>query len=170
MKANILTLNKSQAVAYMARTKRPGQVYLKKFDVDVVFRKGKLADPQIGKVRYREDDRPNKSFNKRTGREVEKKNDIVTYKMPGKDDLYVLAKSGGVSLFDGMSNKVKLGNKDRWWIITKDAKLEDGLIIAKDVFKDSEGNTHYSIESEWDMLLSEYIEKLEKLKKYMKEA
>lgn len=73
-------------------------------------------------------------------------------------------------MFDGMSNKVKLGNKDRWWIIPKDAKLEDGLIIAKDVFKDSEGNTHYSIESEWDMLLSEYIEKLEKLKKYMKEA
>lgn len=170
MKANALTLNKSQAQAYMVRTKRPGQVYLKKFDVDVVFRKGKLDDQQIGKVRYLEDDRPSKSYNKRTGREEDKKNDIVTYRMPGKDDLYVLAKSGGVSLFDGMSSKVKLGNKDCWWIITKDAELEDGLIIAKDIFKDEEGNTHYSIEPERDMLLSEFVEKLEMLKKYMKQV
>ena len=56
-----------------------------------------------------------------------------------------------------------------WWVITKNAKLEEGLVIAKDMFSDSEGNTHYSIEPDRDMLLSEYIEKLEELKKYMKQ-
>lgn len=141
---------------------------MKKFDVDIVFRKGKLEEEQISKVRYKEDSRPQKIYNKRIGREEDKKNDIVTYKPKGKNDLYVLAKSGGVSLFDGMSSKITLGKKDCWWTITRNAKLDEGLIIAKDVFKDSEGNTHYSIEPDRDMPLSEYIEKLEKLKKYMK--
>ena len=74
----------------------------------------------------------------------------------------------GVSLFDGMSNKIKLGKKDCWWLITKNAKVEEGLIIAKDVFKDTEGNTHYSIEADRDMPLAEYVEKLRMLKKHMK--
>ena len=50
------------------------------------------------------------------------------------------------------------------------AKLEEGLIIAKDMFKDSEGNTHYLVEPGRDMLLSEFIDKLDKLKKYMKKS
>lgn len=80
-----------------------------------------------------------------------------------------MAKSGGVSLFDGMSNKIKLGKKDCWWVITKNARLEKDLVIAKDMFKDSEGNTHYSVEPDRDMLLSEYIEKLDCLRKYMRQ-
>jgi hypothetical protein len=68
-----------------------------------------------------------------------------------------------------MSSKVKPGKKDCWWIITKSAKLEDGLVIAKDVFKDAEGNTHYSVEPDSDMLISEYVGKLDCLKKYMKQ-
>lgn len=84
--------------------------------------------------------------------------------------MYVLAKSGGVSLFDGMSSKVKLGKNDCWWVITKNAKLAEGLVIAKDISPDSEGNTHYSIEPDRDMLLSEYIEKIEELKQYMKKV
>jgi len=87
----------------------------------------------------------------------------------GREDLYVLEKSGGVSLFDGISSKVKLSKKDRWWIITKNAKLEEGLVIAKDLHKDLDGNTHYSVEPDCDMLLDEYIKKLECLKKYMKQ-
>lgn len=168
MKANELTFSKKEAVKYLNRTRRSDQIYMYKFDVDCVFRKGKLEDEQIGKVRYKEDSRPQKIYNSRTKAEQDKKNDIVTYKMNGSDNLYVLSNSGGVSLFDGMSSKVRLGKKDCWWVIKKEAKLEEGLVIAKDIFKDSEGNTHYSIEPDRDMLLSEYIEKLDMLKKYMK--
>jgi hypothetical protein len=168
MKATNLTFSKSQAIDFLNTSKRRSVVYMYKFDVDVVFRKGKLDDEQIGKVRYKEDARPQKSYNQRTKREESKKNDIVTYKMPGRNDLYVLPKSGGVSLFDGISSKISLGKKDCWWVITRSARLEEGLVIAKDVFKDLEGNTHYSVEPDRDMLLSEFVEKLEELKKYMK--
>ncbi|WP_444930923.1 hypothetical protein ACJJIF_03825 [Microbulbifer sp. SSSA002] len=99
-----------------------------------------------------------------------KRDDIVTYKISGKNEVYVLAKSGGVSLFDGISSKVQLGPKDTWWVITRNAKLEEGLIIAKDIRKDKEGNTHYSIEAERDMPISEYLEELESLKQYMKKV
>lgn len=167
MKPNQLTFTKSQAIAYSTLNKRLTR-YMYQFDVDVVFRKGKLDDEQMGKVRYKEDSRPLKVLNSRTKRLEDKKNDIVTYKTPDKDGLFVLAKSGGISLFDGISSKVSLRNKDCWWIVTKDARLDEGLVIAKDIFKDAEGNTHYSIEPDRDMLLSEYLEKLEKLKKYMK--
>lgn len=170
MKANILTFSEDQARSYVDRNKRHHQIYLYKFDADVVFRKGKQDNEQIAAVRFKEDDRPQKSFNPRTRSEQDKKNDIVTYKLRGSDELYVLARSGGVSLFDGMSSKIKLGKNDCWWIITKDAKLEEGLVIAKDLFPDSEGNTHYSIEPDRDMLLSEYISKLESLKQYMKKS
>lgn len=168
MKANALTINKEQAIDYLKRNRRSNQIYMYKFDADVVFRKGKLEDDQIGKVRYKEDARPQKSYNSRTRTEQDKKNDIVTYQMNGSDDLYVLARSGGASLFDGISSKVKLGKNDCWWVITRNAELEEGLVIAKDTFVDSEGNTHYSIEADRDMLLSEYIENLEALKKYMR--
>ena len=168
MKPNKSTFTKTDAIGYLNRTRRPGQIYLRKFDVDVVFRKGKLDDEQISKIRYKEDNRPQKIYNQRSKMAEDKKNDIVTYRPTGKDELYVLAHSGGVSLFDGMSSKVKLGQKDCWWIITRGAKLEEGLIIVKDVFKDTEGNTHYSIQPDRDMPISEYIEKLDKLKKYMK--
>lgn len=86
----------------------------------------------------------------------------------GKNELYVLARSGGISLFDGISSKVKLGTKDCWWVITQGAKVDEGLIIPKDLFKDSEGNTHYSIEPDRDMPIAEYVEKLDKLKDYMR--
>jgi hypothetical protein len=170
MKANLLTFDENQARDHHTRSKRNNQVYMYRFDVDVVFRKGKLENEQIGKVRYKEDERPQKIYNKRTKSEQNKKNDIVTYKARGSDELYVLAKSGGVSLFDGMSSKIKLGKNDCWWTITRNAKLEEGLVIAKDLFADSEGNTHYSIEPDRDMLLSEYIGKLEMLKQYMKKS
>lgn len=168
MKANVLTFSRSQAVDYLGRTKRRKQIYMYQFDVDVVFRKGKHNDEQIGKVRYKEDSRPQTYFDKFTQTEQDKKNDVVTYRLGGNDDLYVLAKSGGVSLFDGMSSKVSLGKNDCWWVITKDAALEEGLVIAKDMFPDAEGNTHYSVEPDRDMLLEEFIEKLNLLKKYMK--
>ncbi|HVK99310.1 MAG TPA: hypothetical protein VM553_05825 [Dongiaceae bacterium] len=170
MKANILTFDQDQARSYLERNRRHRQIYMYKFDVDVVFRKGKLDNDQLNSVRYKEDERPQKSFNRQTRTEQDKKNDIVTYKMPGSENLYVLARSGGVSLFDGMSSKVKLGKNDCWWVLTKVAKLEEGLVIAKDIFADSEGNTHYSIEPDRDMLLSEYIEKLEALKRYVKQS
>ena len=169
MKANVLTFTKEDALGYAKRNKRANQVYMKKFDVDVVLRKGKMDNPLINKVRYREDHRDMVVKNKRTGEERPKKNDIVTYKKPGTSEAYVLAKSGGVSLFDDVSSKVPFREgKDAWWIITKDAKLEPKLIIAKDMFPDEEGNTHYSIEAEEDMPVSDYLDKLAKLRKYMR--
>lgn len=168
MKSNLLTFDKHEAESFLNLNRRQHIIYMYKFDVEVVFRKGKQDDEQIGKVRYKEDARPQKTYNKKIKKEIDKKNDIVTYKMPSSDDLYVLAKSGGVSLFDGISSKVNFGKNDCWWVLAQDAKLEEGLVIAKDIFKDNEGNTHYSIEPGRDMLLSEYIEKLEALTKYMK--
>ncbi|GAA6166355.1 hypothetical protein [Sessilibacter corallicola] len=169
MHANNLTFTKKQAQEYLYRNRRSDQIYMYKFDVDVVFRKGKLDDDQISKVRYKEDSRPSQTYNSRTKSLQDKKNDVITYRTNRNEDLYVLAKSGGVSLFDGMSNKIKLGKKDYWWVITKNARLEKDLVIAKDMFKDSEGNTHYSVEPDRDMLLSEYIEKLDCLRKYMRQ-
>lgn len=168
MKPNQLTYTKEQAVDVLKLNRRPNQIYMKSFDAEVVFRRGKIDDAQIDKVRYKEDSRPEKTLNKVLGKEIDKKNDIVTYKPHGKNELYVLARSGGVSLFDGMSSKIKLGQKDCWWIITKGAKVDPDLVIAKDVFKDAEGNTHYSIEADRDMPISEYLEKVGKLKQYMK--
>lgn len=55
-------------------------------------------------------------------------------------------------------------------VITRNYKLAEELVIAKDIFPDSEGNTHYSIEPDRDVLLSEYIEKPEELKQYMKKV
>jgi len=168
MEFNVLSFSKEDAIGYAKRNKRTDQVYMKKFDVDVVLRKGKMDNPLIDKVRYREDHRPMMVKNKRTGEERPKKNDVVTYKKPGTSEVYILAKSGGVSLFDGISSKVPFREgKDAWWIITKDAKLEPGLIIAKDMFPDQEGNTHYSIETDVDMPMSDYLDKLAALKKYM---
>ncbi len=169
MDLNVLSFSKEDAIGYVKRNKRANQIYMKKFDVDVVLRKGKMDNPLIDKVRYREDHRPMKVRNKRSGEERPKKNDVVTYKRPGTSEIYILAKSGGVSLFDGISSKVPFREgKDAWWIITKDAELESNLIIAKDIFPDQEGNTHYSIEAEVDMPISEYLDKLAALKKYMK--
>ena len=169
MGLNILSFSREEALGYTARNKRANQIYMKKFDVEVVFRKGKLDNSLIDKVRYREDHRPMYVENKRTGDKKPKKNDIVTYVKSGTSEIYVLAKSGGVSLFDGMSSKVPFRDgKDAWWIITKDAKLEPGLIIAKDMLADEEGNTHYSIEAEYDIPLQEYLDKLELLKKYVR--
>lgn len=168
MKPNQLTYTKEQAIGVLKLNRRPNQIYMKRFDAEVVFRRGKIDDSQVDKVRYKEDSRPERTFNKIFGKDIDKKNDIITYKINGKNELYVLARSGGVSLFDGMSSKVKLGQKDCWWVITKNAKVDNDLIIAKDVFKDAEGNTHYSIEADRDMTISEYLEKVEKLKQYMK--
>lgn len=169
MQLNILSFTKEDALGYAKRNKRANQIYMKKFDVDVVLRKGKMDNPLINKVRYREDDRPMVVENKRTGEQRPKKNDIVTYKKPGSSEVYVLAKSGGVSLFDGVSSKVPFREgKDAWWIITKNAKLAPGLIIAKDMFPDEEGNTHYSIEAAIDMPIDEYLDKLADLKQYMR--
>jgi hypothetical protein len=168
MKPNQLTYSKEQAENLLKLNRRPNQIYMKRFDAEVVFRRGKIDDAQIDKVRYKEDSRPEKFFNITSGRGIDKKNDIITYKLKGKNELYVLARSGGISLFDGISSKVKLGQKDCWWVITKNTKVEEGLIIAKDIFKDSEGNTHYSIEADRDMPISEYLEKVKKLKQYMK--
>ncbi|MDF3012244.1 MAG: hypothetical protein K0Q78_448 [Cellvibrio sp.] len=168
MNPNQLTYTKEQAESFLKLNRRPNQIYMKRFDAEVVFRRGKIDDTQIDKVRYKEDSRPERIFNKTLGRDIDKKSDIITYKPNGKNELYVLARSGGISLFDGISSKVKLGQKDCWWVITKNAKVEDGLIIAKDVFKDAEGNTHYSIEADRDMPVSEYLEKVGKLKQYMK--
>ena len=153
MKANALTLSRKEAVKYLNRTRRSDQIYMYKFDVDCVFRKGKLDDEQIGKVRYKEDAREQKIYNSRTKSEQDKKNDIVTYKVNGSDDLYVLPHSGGVSLFDGMRSKVRLGKKDCWWIIKKNARPEDGLVIAKDIFIDKEGNTHCQTKVEMSAFL-----------------
>lgn len=169
MSLNVLSFTKENAQGYANRNKRANQIYMKKFDADVVLRKGKMDNPLINKVRYREDHRPMMVKNKRTGEERPKKNDIVTYVQPGTTVTYVLAKSGGVSLFDGISSKVPFREgKDAWWIITKNARLEAGLIISKDMFPDAEGNTHYSIEAEFDMPIDEYLEKLAALKKYMR--
>ncbi|WP_444885178.1 hypothetical protein [Microbulbifer sp. PSTR4-B] len=169
MGLNVLSFTQDDAIGHAKLHKRANQVYMKRFDVDVVLRKGKLDNPQIDKIRYREDHRPMMVKNNRTGEERPKRNDIVTYRMPGSSEPYILAKSGGVSLFDGISSKVPFREgKDAWWIITKDARLEPGLIIAKDMFPDAEGNTHYSIEAEIDMPVSEYFEKLAALKKYMR--
>ena len=78
------TFTRAEAIAYTKLNRRSDQIYLKRFDVDVVFRKGKKIDAQLTNVRHKEDNREEMIYNKRTQSKQPKKNDIVTYKLAGK--------------------------------------------------------------------------------------
>lgn len=165
--AQVVSLTKSEAVKIFQERERTARAveYLKKFDVEMVYRLGKEDDTRIDRVRHLEDDRPLQSTNKR-GIITQKRNEVITYKENG--EVYVLAKSGGVSLFDAMSPKLTLGKKDVWYMVPEAAKIPKDLIIAKDKNPDQDGNYHYSIQPEIDMKMITYQEKLRELIKYMK--
>ena len=58
---------------------------------------------------------------------------MITYAENGK--LYVLGKSGGVSLFDGIPSFMKLSKNKRWYCcyIPETARIPDGLLLAKNI-------------------------------------
>ena len=97
-------------------------------------------------------------MNKRTGQAISKRNEIITY--AENNELFVLEKSGGVSLFDAMSPKLKLGNKDCWYYVPQNAKIPKEIIIAKDVESDANGHFHYSFQPAYNMKLKTFREKL----------
>ena len=143
---------------------RPVQ-YLHQFDADLVYRQGKKDDPRLARIRYKEDDRPEQVFNRRLNQHLPKTVEIITYRHAS--DTWVLARSGGVSLFDGPASNLRLGKNDRWWILTRRAKLPEGLVIAKDKQVRSDGLYHYAIQPDRDMPVREFQEKLRKLEKHM---
>lgn len=150
-----LELNEARSVV------RKPVTYMVRFDQDV-FRLGSQDDSRLDRVRYLEDSRPLQRKNKVTGELEDKANEIITY---NEDDvLYVLGKSGGVSLFSGQSPKLKLNKNDRWHLIPKGLEVPDGLIIAKDKQVDRYGHFHYAIQPDRDMTMVDFIRRLEGVK------
>ena len=80
----------------------------------------------------------------------------------------MLAKSGGVSLFDGISPKLKMNKNDRWYIIPRNTPVPEGVVIAKDVQVDRYGQYHYALQPLYDMPLKEFQKRLDSIKKYMR--
>ncbi|MDH5178863.1 MAG: hypothetical protein OEZ39_10335 [Gammaproteobacteria bacterium] len=162
------TLTKQQAIQQFREISKIAKavIYLKKIDKEMIFRLGKDNNNKIAHVRHHEDDRPITSYNKRTKSIVSKRNEIITYQE--NKQLYVLAKSGGVSLFDAMSPKLTLTGKDCWYLVPKNTPIPDGIVIAKDVEPDDNGHFHYAFQPEHDMLMSTYKEKLAEIGKHMR--
>ena len=153
------TLTKRQALELneaRSRIRKP-VIYMAKFDQDV-FRLGSIDDSKIDRVRFLEDDRPLQRKNRNTGELEDKANEIITYK--DDDVLYVLGKSGGVSLFSGQSPKLKLNKNDRWHLIPKGLDVPSGLVIAKDKQVDRNGHFHYAIQPERDMTMDSFLKLL----------
>jgi len=144
------------------KKRRQNTVYLTEFDSAKIYRAGKKdkSENAFDNLRYAEDDRPEERWDKRLEKSIKKTNEIITYEENNK--IYVLARSGGVSLFDGISQNRKMGKNDTWHIIMKapEKKLDPDLIIEKKLKANHEGLYHYSIQPNKDMLLSDFIKKL----------
>lgn len=141
--------------------------YMKKLDKHI-FRLGKKDDNRMTRVRHLEDDRPLISVNKRTQKVTKKRNEIITYVDNNK--LYVVAKSGGVSLFDTRSEKLDMGNNDCWYCLAPlKFEIPDKIIIAKDKESDEYGSFHYSFQPEEDMEMLVFKEKLQIIGRQLKE-
>lgn len=162
------TLTKSQAESFFKEVSRVVKpvIYLKKLDCELIYRAGKQNDSRITHLRYKEDERPMFSTDKRTGAIISKRVEIITYAENGI--LYVLGKSGGVSLFDAMSPKLKLGPKDCWYFLPKDAEIPKGILIAKDVSPDQNGHFHYALMPADSMKKDDFIKLLSKIGEQMR--
>lgn len=168
MQVQEISLSREQAVSLnrdLSKVRKKVRL-MERFDCEVVFRLGGKENPKISKVRVREDGRPLMRKDRITGDLIEKANDVITYAKDG--ELFVLSKSGGVSLFDGISPKLKMNKSDRWYIIPKHAIVPEGVVIAKDVQVDRYGQFHYSLQPAYDMPIRDFQEKLESLRKYMR--
>ncbi|VAW66938.1 hypothetical protein MNBD_GAMMA09-1422 [hydrothermal vent metagenome] len=168
MKPLDITLSKQQAIQLnheISKIRRKVR-YLERFDCEMVYRLGSKDNTKISKVRIKEDDRPQKRKDRLTGDLVDKANDIITYAQNGK--ILVLAKSGGVPLFDGISPKLKMNKNDRGYLIPRNTPVPKGIIIAKDIQVDRYGQFHYALQPAYDMTLKEFQKKLGSLKKYMR--
>ncbi len=162
------TLSKSQAIELFQHQNRISKavIYLRRLDKRMIYRMGKDDNTRITRIRYNEDDRPRTRINKRTGIAVAKRNEIITY--AENDELYVLEKSGGVSLFDAMSPKLKMGSKDCWYYVPQNAKIPEGIAIAKDVEPDANGHFHYAFQPAYSMKFELFKEKLSEIGKQMR--
>ncbi len=154
------TMTKSQAKSILRENNKIAKavIYLKKLDKEMIYRMGKKSDNRITRVRHHEDDRPMTQVNRRTKQIESKRNEIITYGENNK--LHVLEKSGGVSLFDAISPKLKLNRKDCWYFLPKNAKIPKEIIIAKDIEPDAYGHFHYALQPAYNMLMSTFKEKL----------
>ena len=162
------TLTKSQAISLLREQNRIAKsvIYLKKLDKRMIYRMGKDDNTRITRIRHNEDDRPQIRLNKRTQQIMTKRNEIITY--AEKNELYVLEKSGGVSLFDAMSPKLKMGNKDCWYYVPQNVKIPEGIVIAKDVEPDANGHFHYAFQPAYNMKLKIFKEKLAEIGSQMR--
>ncbi len=153
------TITESQAKAIMREQKNivKAVVFLTKLD-KTIYRMGKKDDNRLTRIRHHEDDRPMFQLNRRSRQITSKRSEIITYSK--NNELYVLGKSGGVSLFDAISPKLKLNKNDYWYYLPKTAKIPNKIIIAKDVEPDAYGHFHYSFQPTDDMPMLIFKEKL----------
>ncbi|MBI3899808.1 MAG: hypothetical protein HY308_16145 [Gammaproteobacteria bacterium] len=161
------TLTKEQAISLYELQQTNGRrvVYLACLDVDAIFRMGKVdGETTIDIVRYHEDLRPMLNRDK-FGEQKSKQLDVITYQENGL--LYVLRRSGGVSLFDGMNPELALSKNRCWYLMPKETPIPSGLIIAKDV-RPRNGYTHYALQPDEDMLRGELQERLALLRPYLR--
>ncbi|MBI3900018.1 MAG: hypothetical protein HY308_17255 [Gammaproteobacteria bacterium] len=162
------SLTKEQAIAlYESRLATSSEViYMPCFDASVVFRMGKEDNiTTIDIIRCHEDDRPMYFTDKSTGRQTRKLWDLITYQENGL--LYALRRSGGVSLFDDLSPKAPRRKNSRWFKLQGDTPIPEGLVVAKHARPDRDGDTHYALQPDEDMLVIELQRRLRFLNPYM---
>ncbi len=165
------TLTKAQAIELnnALAGRRPQVRYLTHFDTDRIYRRGIGDDSTIAKPRITEDDRPEFNKSSRTGKMEQKQIDVITYAENGT--LYVLGKSGGISVFDGRSPNLPGSKKRPWYccFVEKGAPIPKDLLLAKNVNLDPKtGLFHYAFQPAKDMTLAEFKKKLKELDKYIK--
>jgi len=167
-----LTKQQAQAKFQEQSHKRKNVEYLDRFDCASIYRAGKVGkeDNAFDNLRYYEDDRSMERFDRALEEYVKKTNEIITYVEKGV--VYVLALSGGVSLFDGPYTKRKMGKNDRWHCVVnathEDKKLDPALVIEKKLKANDEGLFHYSIQPKIDMSVKDFLDKLKEFAKFIK--
>jgi hypothetical protein len=83
--------------------------------------------------------------------------DIVKWRDPETDDVWVKGMSGGISTFTAPKPE------QNWWWIRSGTVVPERLTVTRDRTDKVTGITHYTIRPSEDMRLSSYVDKMKEL-------
>jgi hypothetical protein len=106
-----------------------------RIDIDL-YRAGNASSPRFDNVRDK---------------------DIVKWRDPQSDEIWVKGLSGGISTFSAPRPE------QNWWWIRAGTVVPDGLTVTRDRTDKMTGITHYTIRPATDMKLSEFVEKMKRI-------
>jgi hypothetical protein len=136
---------------YFINKRKLGELFDSKFDLNVNLWRGRNphnSDPILYPIL--------KAFKLSNGNL--RPEDIKTYSKNG--ELWVVAKSGGISLFDRAGIPSKLWE---YYKLPVGTKIPFGLVITKDDYKPTFKATHYTIRPNWDMPVTKFCMLLDEL-------